>query len=110
MKKKKTISLKHPRLVGFRNFLREVLTLAVLSELDDGLTNQRDGLRLAWKKSICTCSLCGSRVCDMTLLVNDGYWFCYKCYTQRHDFYKKKAEEGRMWYNGAGRPSTTWFP
>ena len=87
MNKKRTISIRHPQLVRFRNALREVVFRAKLVEvrkLLDGqkdldpiysdtdrkqmkiLSDKRDKLATAWKKSLCTCSLCGSRTSDMT--------------------------------------------
>jgi len=87
MNKKITISIHLPPLVRLRNALREVISVAELVELKklgrkskglDYIYSESDGKRVrdlsdkwqklenAWKKSLCTCSLCGSRKSDMT--------------------------------------------
>ena len=131
MNKKRTISVKHPQLVRFRNALREVIFKAkhveVMKLIDaqkglrptesdlDGervkdLSDKVDKLSTAWKKSICTCSSCGSRTRDMTFNPNGKFWFCSECYQHNHEFYKKKAEEGEIWHDESGEPSTKWYP
>ncbi len=133
MKKKRTISVMHPQLVRFRNALREVISTAESVEmgslLNEGkdleptesksdleqvkiLSDKRDKLRTAWDKSICTCSLCGSRASNMTFNPYMEEWFCVKCYEKNQEFYKAEAKKGEIWY-GEGfhkTPSTKWWP
>jgi hypothetical protein len=128
MLKSKVISITHPRLIKVRNILREVLHSAALIEMKSfrekhsdlhystdlekikSLNDEESRFRLVWNQSICTCSLCGSRENNMTYNKNEDYWFCVNCYSLRHDFYEQKAREGQTWYDGGGRPSTSWFP
>lgn len=128
MNKKRTITIRHPQLVRFRNALREVLSLATVEksskligeckhlsietdfERIKFLSDKRDKLDTAWKKSICTCPSCGSRTSDMTFNPNGKYWFCAACYQEKHDFYRKKVQEGEIWSDGSGEPSTKWYP
>ncbi len=126
MNKKRTISIKDPRLQRIRNSLRYIISEATIKEtgelvreksktnIDDPrrpiLANKRDKLDTAWKKSICVCPTCGSRTNDMTFNPANESWFCVKCYQERHDFYIEKARQGEIWKDGGGRPSTGWFP
>ena len=133
MKKKRTISVRHPQLVRFRNALREAIFRARLVELRrlrekkkgldhlyseaDGklvrdLSDKRSELEAAWNKSLCVCSLCGSRTSDMTFNPYMEGWFCVKCYEKSRRFYKRKAKEGEIWNseNYLRTPSTEWWP
>ncbi len=128
MNKKRTISIKNPRLQRIRNSLRYIILEAATEEisrlirerrklnLDHDkerfriLTDKTDKLRTARDKSICVCSICGSRTSDMTFNLDAESWYCVKCYQERHEFYIEKARQGEIWKDGAGRPSTTWFP
>ena len=133
MRKKRTISISHPQLVKFRNALRELISAAEgvkLGEiLDEGkdlkptesradleqmkvLSDKRSNLERAWKKSLCTCSLCGSRTSDMTFNPFMEEWFCVDCYEKNQEFYKAKARKGEIWNseNYARTPSTEWWP
>lgn len=133
MKKKRTISVRHPQLVGFRNSLREIISLAECVEygrlLDeenglDHIYSETDGKRVkelldkqskldaAMDKSICVCSLCGSRTSNMTFNTSSEGWFCVKCYEKAREFYKRKAREGEIWYGEDfyKTPSTEWWP
>lgn len=113
MNKKRTISIRHPQLVRFRNALREVISTAKLVELrkirgeKKGLeptesnvdlkqlkilSDKRHRLEAAWKKSLCTCPLCGSRTSDMTFNPYVKKWFCVNCYKKNHEFYVKSGE------------------
>ena len=74
------------------------------------LSDKRDKLDTAWKKSICMCPSCGSRTSDMTFNPNGEHWFCATCYQKYHDFYKKRARVGEIWSDGNGEPSTEWYP
>ncbi len=124
--KKRTITIKDPRLQRIRNSLRYIISEASISEsgrlvqkksktsIDDSerpvLTDKIDKLDAAWEKSICVCSICGSRTSDMTRNPEGGSWYCVKCYQEHHDFYVKRAKQGEIWKDGAGRASTGWFP
>lgn len=133
MKKKRTISVSHPQLVRFRNALREVVFRARLVEMgrlfDEGkglrpaesradlekrkiLSDKQDKLRTAWNKSLCSCSLCGSRTSDMMFNPFMEEWFCVKCYKEHQKFYETKAREREIWYgeNALRTPSTEWWP
>ena len=133
MKKKRTISVSHPQLVKFRNALREIISAAEcveygkLLDRQDGLRpteSEADGERVrelsdkqskldtAMDKSICVCSLCGSRTSNMTFNPYMVGWFCVKCYEKSHRFYKRKAKEGEIWNseNYLHTPSTEWWP
>jgi len=133
MRKKRTISIHHPQLVRFRNALREVISTAELVELRrlregqeglDPIYSKKDGKRVrdlsdkwqkletAWKKSLCTCSLCGSRTSNMTFNTCLEGWFCVDCYEKNHEFYKTKAREGEIWNDESVNhvPSTKWWP
>lgn len=133
MNKKRTISIRHPQLVRFRNSLREVIFRAKLVELRrlrkkgsdleptesnadlkqmKVLSDKRSGLERAWKNSLCTCSLCGSRTSDMTFNICLDGWFCVDCYEKNHEFYKTKAREGEIWNDESVNhvPSTKWWP
>ena len=132
MSKKRTISIRHPQLVRFRNALREVITAAEIDEIRrlrekkkglkpvesdtdmqkiKALNDRQSKLNTAWKKSICTCSLCGSRASDMTYNTHFKEWFCVECYKKSQEFYKEKANEGEIWNdNSVNRvPSTKWW-
>ncbi|KKM67324.1 hypothetical protein LCGC14_1472250 [marine sediment metagenome] len=126
--KKRTITVKDPRLQRIRNSLRYIISETAIAEsrklireesrlsLDHDkerisvLSDKIDKLDAAWKKSICTCSICGSRTSDMTRNPEGGSWYCVKCYQEHHDFYIEKARQGEIWKNGGGRASTGWFP
>jgi len=133
MKKKRTISISHPQLVRFRNALREVISTAELVEeerlldeengLDhiysetDGkqvkeLLDKQDKLATAWNKSLCVCSLCGSRTSNMTFNPYMEEWFCVDCYEKNQEFYKTEARNGQIWNseNYTRTPSTEWWP
>ena len=133
MKKKRTISVQHPQLVKFRNFLREVISIAEDVEigkiLDEGrglrpieseadgklvreLSDKRNKLDAAMDRSICVCSLCGSRTSDMTFNPYMEGWFCVNCYEKSRRFYRRKAKEGEIWNseNYLRTPSTEWWP
>ncbi len=128
MNKKRTISIKDPRLQRIRNSLQYIISEAIIKErgelirensklnLDDHreqikiLSDKRDKLDTAWKKSICVCSICGSRTSDMTFNPDAESWYCVKCYQGRHEFYITRARQGEIWKDGGGRPSTGWFP
>jgi hypothetical protein len=133
MKKKRTISVQHPQLVKFRNALREIISTAEGVEyrrlLNEGrglrptvsnadaekrgeLSDKQHKLEAAWNKSLCVCSLCGSRTSDMTFNPYMKEWFCAKCYEEHHEFYIAKAREGQIWNseNYAHTPSTEWWP
>lgn len=133
MKKKRTISVRRPQLVKFRNALREVVSTAELNELKKirevgkdleptesntdleqvkVLSNKRSKLERAWDKSICTCSLCGSRTSDMTFNPFMDGWFCVSCYKKNQEFYDTKAREGEIWNDESLNhvPSTKWWP
>ncbi len=133
MRKKRTISVRHPQLVRFRNALREVISTAKRVEtrklLDEGkglrpteseadgkrvweLSDKQSKLAYAWDSSICVCVLCGSRTCDMTFNSHMKEWFCVKCYEKYHRFYERKAKEGELWYGEdfPHTPSSEWWP
>ncbi len=131
MRKKRTISIQHPQLVRFRNALREEIFRSKLVEmgrlLNEGkgleptessadmekvkvLNDKQDKLASAWKESLCTCSLCGSRTSDMTFNTCLEGWFCVECYKEHQAFYKAKAEKGEIWTSEDGIPSTKWWP
>lgn len=133
MNKKRTITIRHPQLAKFRNTLREIIFRATLVEFRTirknkkglvpiegdidlkqmkDLSNKRDKLDTAWKKSICTCSLCGSRTSDMTFNTYFGMWFCLECYEKSQEFYRKKTREGEIWTDNSAShvPSTRWWP
>jgi len=133
MNKKRTISIRHPQLVKFRNALREVIFRVKLVELrkirEDGkdleptesnadlkqmkvLSDKRSKLERVWKKSLCTCSLCGSRTSNMTFNPYMEEWFCVDCYGKNQEFYKAEARKGQIWNseNYAHTPSTEWWP
>ena len=133
MRKKRTISVRHPQLVRFRNFLREVLSTAesveygrlldeskdlrpTISEVDGDkmheLSDKQNKLASAWDKSLCVCSLCGSRTSDMTFNPFMEEWFCVDCYEKNKKFYKAEASKGQIWNseNYAHTPSTKWWP
>ena len=74
------------------------------------LSDKQDKLRTAWKASICTCSLCGSRTSNMTFNPHMEAWFCVKCYKEHQEFYDIKAREGEIWNTVNGAPSTKWWP
>ncbi|MBA7556268.1 hypothetical protein ES705_48968 [subsurface metagenome] len=113
MNKKRTISIRHSQLVRFRNAVREVIFRAELIELEKILEEQKgleptesdadmkemkilsdkwQKLEAAWKKSLCTCPLCGSRTSDMTFNPYVKKWFCVSCYKENHEFYIKSGE------------------
>ncbi len=133
MRKKRTISISHPQLVRFRNTRREVLSAAESVGqrrlLDEGrgleptesamdmektkiLSDKQHGLARAWNKSLCTCSLCGSRTSNMTFNPFMEEWFCVDCYGKNQEFYKAEARKGQIWNseNYARTPSTKWWP
>lgn len=133
MREKRTISVRHPQLVRFRNALREVLSTAKSIEyrrlLDEGrglrptvsegdaekrgeLSDKQHRLETAWNKSLCVCSLCGSRTSNMTFNPYMEEWFCVDCYEKNQEFYKAEAREGQIWNseNYARTPSTEWWP
>jgi hypothetical protein len=133
MKRKKTISVRHPQLERFRNALREVIFRVKLVELreirKDGtdleptesnadlkqmkvLSDKRSKLERAWNKSLCVCSLCGSRTSNMTFNPFMEEWFCVDCYEKNQGFYKAKARKGQIWNseNYVRTPSTKWWP
>ena len=126
MNKKRTISIKDPRLQRIRNSLRYIISEAVIKErgdlireksetsIDDPrrpiLADKRDKLDTAWEKSTCVCPICHSRTSDMTFNPADEYWVCVKCYQEHHEFYVTRARQGEIWKDGGGRPSTEWFP
>jgi len=133
MNKKRTISIRHPQLIKFRNTLREVISTAEDVELgkllDEGkglkpTESDADGKRVrdisdkwqkletAWKKSLCTCSLCGSRSSNMTFNTHFKAWFCVTCYKEHQKFYDTKAREGEIWNaeDVYRTPSTEWWP
>ncbi|KKK50844.1 hypothetical protein LCGC14_3120950 [marine sediment metagenome] len=136
MNKKRTISIKDPRLQRIRNSLRYIILEAATEEISRMMNERReivkklqnnsenkglyekklelidkiDKLRTAWDKSICVCPICGSRVNDMTFNPASKSWYCVKCYQEHHEFYVVKARQGEIWKNGGGRSSTEWFP
>ncbi len=136
MNKKRTISIKDPRLQRIRNSLRYIILEATTKEISRMMKERReifkklqnnskikglyekklelidniDKLRTARDKSICVCPICGSRTSDMTFNPANESWFCVKCYQERHEFYIKRARQGEIWKDGGGRSSTTWFP
>ena len=133
MKKKRTISVQHPQLARFRNALREAISTAKHIEtrriLDEGkgleptenradleqrklLSDKQSKLATAWNKSLCVCSLCGSRTSDMTFNPYMKEWFCVKCYEKNQGFYKAEARKGQIWNseNYLRTPSTEWWP
>jgi len=133
MNKKRTISIRHPQLARFRNALREVVSTAVFVEIEEILENgkglrptesgadgektkilsdKRSKLESAWDKSLCTCSLCGSRTSDMTFNPHMEGWFCVICYQKNQELYKTEARKGQIWNseNYARTPSTKWWP
>ncbi len=128
MNKKRTISIKDPRLQRIRNSLRYIILEAATEEIsrmirenskldldhDEEkikiLSDKADKLRTARKKSICVCPICGSRTSDMTFNLASKSWYCVKCYQEYHEFYVVKARQGEIWKDGGGRPSTKWFP
>lgn len=109
MNKKRTITIKDPRLQRIRNSLRYIISEAASAErgklireesglnLDHDkerirvLSDKIDKLHTAWNKSICVCPTCGSRTSDMTRNPTGGFWFCVKYYQEHHDFYIEKA-------------------
>ena len=125
--------MRHPQLIRFRNVLREVISTAELVE-EDKLLNESKGLKptesiadlekrkilsdkqdklaAAWDKSLCICSLCGSRTSDMTFNAYIEGWFCVKCYEEHQEFYEDKAIEGEIWHDEtvSRTPSTEWWP
>ena len=132
MREKRTISVRHPQLVRFRNALRGALSAAELIELkrlrekESGLdhiysetdrkrvrdlSNNRSKLETAWNKSLCMCPLCGSRTSDMTFNPHMEKWFCVDCYEKNQEFYKAEARKGQIWNseNYACTPSTEWW-
>ncbi len=124
--KKRTITIKDPRLQRIRNSFRYIISEAASAErgklieeksetdINDPklqvLIDESGKLNSAWEKSICVCSICGSRTSDMTRNPEGGSWYCVKCYQEHHDFYVKRAKQGEIWKDGAGRASTGWFP
>lgn len=133
MRKNRTISIRLPQLVRFRNALREVLSTAESVEygrlLDESkgleptesradleqmkiLSDKQSKLRASWDKSLCVCSLCGSRTSDMTFNPFMEEWFCFDCYEKNKDFYKAEVSKGQIWNseNYARTPSTKWWP
>ena len=133
MNKKRTISIGHPQLVRFRNALREAISTAkhveyrrlldagkglrpTESELDGNkqrdLSDKQQKLESAWKNSLCTCPLCGSRTSDMTFNTYLEGWACVECYEKSQEFYKTKAKEGQIWNDESAShvPSTEWWP
>ena len=108
VKKKKTISIKDPRLRNIRDSLRYAIT-----EVESGLirdfmarkfkipsgdercaiwVDRIDMLETAWKNSICVCSVCGSQTSDMTYNPVEEKWFCVRCYEENQAFYIKRGE------------------
>lgn len=104
MNKKRTVSIRHPQLVRFRKALREIIFRAKLVEvrkLLDGqkdldpiysdtdrkqmkfLSDKRDKLATAWKKSLYMCSLFGSSTNDMTFNTYFKEWFYVNCYKKK---------------------------
>jgi len=130
MDRKKIISIQDSQLIKFRNALREVVFNAYIIELETLIAESRnltiesnldrikyladkmDKLRTAWKISIYTCSLCGSRTSDMVFNIFFKIWFCIECYGKNQKFYRKKGEEGEIWYDESTShvPSTRWYP
>lgn len=133
MRKKRTISVRHPQLVRFRNALRKAISTAELVEenrlLDEEggldhiyseadrkrvreLSDMQDKLAAAWNKSLCVCSLCGSRTSDMMFNPYMKEWFCVDCYLKNHEFYKTEARKGQIWNSEdyPHAPSTKWWP
>ena len=116
MREKRTISVRHPQLIRFRNALREVLSTAKSIEyrrlLDEGKGLKPTESEADWKKSLCTCPLCGSRTSDMTFNPYMEKWFCVDCYEKNQKFYKAEARKGQIWNseNYARTPSTEWWP
>ena len=133
MNKKRTISIHHPQLVMFRNALRETISTARHVEmrklLNEGkglkptesevdmkktkiLSDKRHKLRAAMDKSLCICSLCGSRTSDMMFNPYMKEWFCVDCYLKNHEFYKTEARKGQIWNSEdyPHAPSTKWWP
>jgi hypothetical protein len=119
--------------VRFRNALREVLITAetveygrLLDKQEDlepteskadlermgELSDRQSRLNRAWKNSICTCSICGSRTSDMTYNIFLSKWFSVDCYKKSQEFYKKKRSEGEIWYDESVNrvPSYKWWP
>lgn len=133
MKEKKTISVRYPQLERLRNALREAISTAkhvemrrlldeengldhIYSETDGKrvkeLLNKQDMLATAWNKSLCVCSLCGSRTSNMTFNPYMEEWFCVDCYGKNQEFYKAEARKGQIWNseNYVRTPSTEWWP
>jgi len=95
---------------------RRIGTNHIYSETDGKrvkeLLDKQDKLATAWNKSLCVCSLCGSRTSDMTFNTDSKGWFYVKCYEKARRFYKRKAKEGEIWFGEDFHktPSTEWWP
>ena len=116
MRKKRTITIKDPRLRKVRNGLRSVLMLAEAAEekkilnkkqklykvegfWDEShinykklsrearkLNSQKGGLNHAFKASIVFCPVCQEIDKDMTYNPVSNKWFCTECYKFNQDF------------------------
>ncbi|MHA2009508.1 MAG: hypothetical protein ACXABO_19775 [Promethearchaeota archaeon] len=116
MKKKRTISIRDPRLRRVRYELRRLLQLAKSDEIHgilekkralyeiEGfwdnhhpaykklhekvqfLNSQEDNLRYTYKASIAICPVCSEADKDMTYNPVLGEWFCTECYKSNQEF------------------------
>ena len=108
VKKKKTISIKDPKLRNIRDSLRYILFQVRIGLVEDFMARESrislgderramwadriDALRTAWQDSICVCPVCGSRTSDMTYNPVEEKWFCVRCYEENKAFYIKRGE------------------
>lgn len=108
MKKKRTISIKNPKLQKFRNNLRSLLLDYGYDEIERlrkiyNTTNDENMQGILMDKrievdriiraSICQCASCSKSVSDMTFNPHLKEWFCAQCYKESHEFYKNTKDE-----------------
>jgi len=98
VKKKRTISIKNPRLKKIRNNLRFALIEAVQNEKSKlyqrRFTSKSGGreqeLNNLVQNSICKCRRCVATDKDMTYNPIDGAWYCVDCYYEMKQWTAKK--------------------
>lgn len=102
MKKKRTVSIKNPRLSKIRNGFRTILLEIAKEQWFDYHANvvRKGGSRMfdrlkqeldkTVSNSICECHRCVAADKDMTYNPVDGAWYCVDCYDEMKQWTAKK--------------------
>jgi hypothetical protein len=108
MKKKRSITLKDPRLIRARTELRMLLSLVwdkQVSELHknfmtttdiekkDEISKKIKALTNSLHRAPIGCRVCGHLERDLTYIPAFDTWYCEPCYLFNQDYYKRHPEE-----------------